>query len=131
MANLEDVRRIALALPDTTSDDDGVGVRNGGKVKGIAWRWKERVEPKKPKAPNPGVLAVRTPSLADKDGLIAMNPEVFFTEPHYNNYPAVLVRLEKIGLDELAEILEDAWRCLAPKSLVEQFDVGQHNVADS
>jgi hypothetical protein len=48
--------------------------------------------------------------------LIAANPDVYFTEPHYNGYPAVLVRLEAIGLAELEAILVDAWRCQAPKT---------------
>jgi hypothetical protein len=122
MPDLNDVRRIALALPDTTADEDGVGVRNAGKVKGIAWRWKQRIDPKGPRVPNDSVLAVRTPSLADKESLIATDPEVYFTEPHYNNYPAVLVRLATIDMRELEEILEDGWRCLAPRAAVQRFD---------
>ena len=122
MPDLEDVRRIALSLPETVADEDGVGVRDGARVRGIAWRWKERLEPKKARIPNPDVLAVRTPSLEDKETLLATDSEVYFTEPHYNNYPAVLVRLANIDLDELREILEDGWRCQAPKSLVRQYD---------
>jgi hypothetical protein len=125
LADLEDVRQIALALPETTADEDGVGVRSGGKVKGIAWRWKERVDPNKARVPNPSVLAVRTPSLADKESLLATDPEVYFTEPHYNNYPAVLVRLANIDPDELKEILEDAWRSQASKESVKQFDTAR------
>lgn len=122
MATLDDVRRIGLRLPETTADEDGIGVRNGDKVKGIAWRWKERVDPKKPRVPNDYVLAVRTADSTEKEGLIASNPDVYFTEPHYNGYPAVLVRLERIPLDELEELLTDAWRCMAPRALVKQFD---------
>ena len=54
--------------------------------------------------------------------LIAASPDVFFTEPHYNGFPAVLVRLAAIAPDELEELLIDGWRTLAPKALVKQFD---------
>jgi len=56
--------------------------------------------------------------------LIAADPEKFFTEPHYNGFPAVLVRLPAIDDEELAELLTDAWRCLAPRALVKAFDAG-------
>jgi hypothetical protein len=125
MADLEDVRRIALSLPQTNGDD-GFAVQSGGKNRGFAWVWKQRVDPKKPRVPCPEVLAIRTAGLEEKEGLIAMQPEVFFTEPHYNNYPAVLVRLANIGLDELEELLIDGWRCQAPKALVKEFDAGRH-----
>ena len=46
-----------------------------------------------------------------------MDPAVFFTEPHYNGYPAILVRLPAIGTDLLAVLLTDAWRTRAPKRL--------------
>jgi hypothetical protein len=121
MANLEDARRIALSLPDT-SGDTGFGVLRSGKPRGFAWVWNERVDPKKPRVPNPEVLAIRTASLDDKDILIASAPEKFFTEPHYQNYPAVLVRLANIELDELEDLLIEGWRCQAPKALVKQFD---------
>ncbi|HZO89347.1 MAG TPA: hypothetical protein VFB38_13540 [Chthonomonadaceae bacterium] len=125
MANLEDVRRIALSLPDT-SGEDGFAVQNGRKARGFAWVWMQRVEPNKPRVPCPEVIAIRTASLAEKEALIAAEPEKFFTEPHYNNFPAVLVRLAKVELDELEELLIDGWRCLAPKALVKEFDAGRH-----
>jgi hypothetical protein len=125
MVTLEDVRRIGLSLPETTADEDGVGVRNGEKVRGFAWRWKERVDPKKGRVPNPNVLAVRTPGLEEKELLIQSEPSKFFTEAHYNNYPAVLVRLAEIDADELEELLIDGWRCLAPKAVVKRFDASR------
>ena len=72
--------------------------------------------------PQPKVLAVRVANLGEKDALIASDPEKFFTEPHYNGYPAVLVRLAAIGVKELRELLTDAWRIQAPKALVREFD---------
>ena len=58
----------------------------------------------------------------EKAVLIAADPEKFFTEPHYNGYPAVLVRLDAIDEDELAELLTDAWRCAAPRKLLAELD---------
>jgi hypothetical protein len=71
-------------------------VLNKGKLKGFAWAWNERIEPKKPRVPNPEVLAVRVANQAEKEALLAADPEKFFTEPHYNGFPAVLVRLSSI-----------------------------------
>ena len=121
MADLEDARRIALSLPET-SGDTGFAVLRGGKPRGFAWVWNERVEPKKPRVPRPDVLAIRTASLDEKAILIAAAPEKFFTEPHYNNFPAVLVHLANVDLDELEELLIDGWCCQAPKALVKEFD---------
>jgi hypothetical protein len=119
MATQDDVRRIALSLPETTeaADHFGFGVLNKGKLRGFAWTWNERVEPKKPKVPNPDVLAVRVANQAEKEELLAADPEKFFTEPHYNGFPAVLVRLPAIDSSELAEVIAYAWRCLAPAAL--------------
>jgi hypothetical protein len=119
MSTQEDVRRIALSLPETSeaADHFGFGVLSKGKLRGFAWAWNERVEPKRPKVPNPQVLAVRVANQAEKEELLAADPEKFFTEPHYNGFPAVLVRLPAIDASELAEVITDAWRCLAPAAL--------------
>ncbi len=122
MADMEDVRRIRSTLPDTRADEHGVAVMTGGKYKGFVWVWNERVDPKKPRVPNWDVVAIRTADLDEKEGLLASDPEKFFTEPHYNNFPAVLVRLAKIGLDELEELLIDGWHAMAPKALVKEYD---------
>ncbi|MBM7785640.1 MmcQ/YjbR family DNA-binding protein [Tenggerimyces flavus] len=126
MATQDDVRRIALSLPEVSEGDDrfGFSVLTKGKAKGIAWVWLERLEPKKARVPQPAVLAVRTASVGDRDELIAAEPDIYFTEPHYNGYPAVLVRLAAIDVHELEELLTDAWRCQAPKALVKAFDAG-------
>jgi hypothetical protein len=127
VADQADVRRIALALPGTSEAPDrfGFSVLNGRKHKGFAWAWNERVEPKKPRVPRQDVLAVRVVDLDDKEALLASAPEKLFTEPHYDGFPAVLVRLPLIGLDELEELLVDAWRCQAPRELREPFDEGR------
>jgi hypothetical protein len=71
---------------------------------------------------NPDALVMRVIDLADREALLKGEPDVFFSTPHYDGYPAVLVRLEKIGLDALAELIEDAWRLQAPKRVVAAHD---------
>jgi hypothetical protein len=125
VADQSDVRRIALGLPETAEGEDHLGFSvpgKGGKRKGFVWTWHERVEPKKPRVPRPDVLAVRVVSLAEKEALLAADPLKFFTEQHYNGFPAVLVRLREIDQDELEELITDAWRCQAARDLVAEFD---------
>ena len=123
MADQNDVRRIALTLPDTSEAEDhfAFSVLNKGKQKGFVWAWNERVEPKKPRVPRPDVVAIRVADLLDKEALLASDDEKFFTEPHYNGFPAVLVRLPSIGVDELEELIVEAWRCQAPRALADSF----------
>ena len=122
MATQAAVRRIALSLPETEEAEDkfAFSVRNKGKLKGFVWVWKERVDPKKPRVPNPGVIAVRVANLGQKDLLISTDPVKFFTEPHYNGFPAVLVRLKAVSVADLRMLLEDAWRCQAPAALLKR-----------
>lgn len=120
MATWDDVRRLALALPETSEADMGWKVKD----KGFAW---ERPLRKKDladlgdDAPDGPILCVRTPGVGAKETLLADSPHIYFTTPHFNGYPAVLVRLGEIGVDELAEILEEAWLVQAPKRLAKQF----------
>jgi hypothetical protein len=111
-----EVRRIALSLEGTQEGehDFAFSVLNKGRQKGYAWVWKERVDPKKPRVPNPAVLAVRVANLGQKDALIAAEPKKFFTEPHYNGFPAVLVRLAEVSKADMRVLLEDAWRTQCP-----------------
>lgn len=97
-------------------------VLNKGKQKGFAWSWKERVDRKKARVPQLGVLAVRVAGADEKAVLLAADPEKFFTEPHYNGFPAVLVRLAAVDVDELTELLTDAWWCQAPVALRATLD---------
>jgi hypothetical protein len=122
MADQSDVRRIALSLPEVEQSAEGFafGVRRGATTKGICWVWQERIEPTKPRVPNPEVLAVRVGGEHEKRELIAAAPDRFFTEPHYNGYPAVLVRLAAIDEAELRELLTDAWRLKAAPKLVRE-----------
>ena len=94
MATQDDVRRIALGLPEATEDPDFRFLVDG---KAFVWLWRERIDPKRARVPNPEVLAVRIGHESEKETLIEMDPAVFFTEPHYNGYPAILVRLPVIA----------------------------------
>ncbi|WP_328330347.1 hypothetical protein OHA70_08495 [Kribbella sp. NBC_00382] len=124
MADQDDVRRIALALPEVRESDDtfAFSVPNKGKDKGIAWIWMRRDAPKQPRIPEPEVLAIRVNGNTEKQALLAADPTKFFTEPHYNGFPAILVRLPTITPEELTELLTEAWRTQAPKALVKAFD---------
>jgi hypothetical protein len=124
MADQDDVPRIALALPHTSEADDrfSFSVANKGKEKGFVWAWNERVEPKKPRVPRSDVVAIRVADRFEKEALLASDQETFFTEPHYNGFPAVLVRLPRIGVVELQELIIDAWRSQAPQALVDAYE---------
>jgi hypothetical protein len=119
MATQADVRRIALSLPgaEQARGRFAYSVRNKGKPKEFVWVWMERVTPKKPRVPNFGVIAVRVANLAERERLLAADPAKFFTEPHYEGFPAVLVRLDAVTAADLKPLLEEAWRCQAPKDL--------------
>jgi hypothetical protein len=71
---------------------------------------------------DPDALVVRVIDVADAQALLLGQPDVFFSTPHYDGHPYVLVRLDVISRDELAELLEDAWRLRAPKRLIAAYD---------
>jgi hypothetical protein len=116
VATQANVRRIALSLPETEEAKDrfAFSVRNKGKARGFVWVWMERVTPKKPRVPNAGVIAVRVANWGQKDALLAAEPKKFFTETHYNGFPAVLVRLNAVTVADLKILIAEAWRCQAP-----------------
>ncbi|MFL5579571.1 MAG: hypothetical protein ACJ8AO_04285 [Gemmatimonadaceae bacterium] len=115
MATQADVRRIATALPgvEEAAGSFAFSIRVKGKPKGFLWTWMERVEPKQPKVPNSGVVAVRVANVAARDVMIAAEPAKFFTEPHYEGFPAVLVRLDAVTVEDLEVLVPEAWRCQA------------------
>ena len=115
MATFEDVRRIALALPEVTADPSGTEFRVDGRL--FAHPWLERLDPKKARVPNLDVAVVRIASEADKEVLIQMDPKVFFTEPHFDGWPSIHVRLAQADEPLLERLLADAWRTRAPKRL--------------
>lgn len=116
MVTLEQMRALCLSFEGVSESCNyegqvSFGVEVKGKVKGIAWMWRERVDPKKKKEINPGVFAIPTADLNVKEMLLTsdMGAGKVFTEPHYNGYPAVLVRLSLITEPELKDILTEAY----------------------
>ncbi len=71
--------------------------------------------------PEGPILGVRVEHLGAKEALLADEPDVFFTTPHFDGYPAVLVRLERVALDELNELVVEAWLSRAPKRLARDY----------
>ena len=113
MATQQDVRRIALALDGVTESDADFRFFANGRQ--FIWLWQERVDPKKARVPNPGVIVVRVANDIDKHVLLALDRDAFFTEPHYDGFPAVLVRLAEVSVRELRPLITEAWRTQAPR----------------
>ncbi|MGN9906921.1 MmcQ/YjbR family DNA-binding protein [Phytohabitans sp. LJ34] len=128
MASWEDVRRLALDLPETDEHESYEGARAWRvKEKGFVWERplrKSDLAALGEAAPDGPILCARVPDEGAKQALIADDPSVYFTTPHFNGYPAVLVRLERIGTAELRELVVEAWLARAPKRLAKQFQEG-------
>jgi hypothetical protein len=115
MATLDDAHRLAAALPEATRDPGPFAYRVDGKL--FTWIWMERVQPKRPRVPNPEVIAVRVMDEEEKQAMLALDRSAFFTEPHYDGYPAVLVRLPAVDEAVLEQVIGDAWKVRAPRGL--------------
>ena len=70
----------------------------------------------------PDALVLRVADMGEREALLQSEPETFFTTPHYDGYPYVLVRLDRVDRDELGALIEDTWRARAPRRLVAQYD---------
>ncbi|HXH61966.1 MAG TPA: hypothetical protein VNI20_11485 [Fimbriimonadaceae bacterium] len=126
MTTLDDIRRICSRLPGAEEGSDdrfGFGIEVKGKIKGFIWSWNERVHPKKARVANDRVLAILTPNLAIKEAILESDSDRFFTEQHYNGFPAVLVRLDNIDPNEIEDLIIEAWKCKAPKELLTQYSL--------
>ena len=112
MATEDDVRRIALSLPETIEkpwfNTPGFRVKDKGFL-----RIRSEAE---------GGLVVFVADLGEKEALLTAEPDKFFTTPHYDGYPAVLVNLPAIDVDELRELIIDSWRLKAPKRVLKAFE---------
>jgi len=129
MATWDDVRAIAMTLPETTERVGGHDGTAGWRVrdKSIAWERPLRrgdlaalAAQGEPEPAGP-ILAVRVSDLGVKDALLADDPAVYFTIPHFNGYPAILVHLDVIDVPELEELLVEAWLHRAPKRLAAEY----------
>ena len=121
MASWKDVARIVAGLPETTEATP----RNWRvRKKLIAWERplrKADYEALGADAPDGDILGARVSDEGVKFALIADAPGVYFTTPHFDGYPAVLVRLAEISVPELTELITDAWLAQAPKTLAKAF----------
>ncbi len=124
MASWDDVRRIALDLPETSEglsrDLASWQVRD----KGFVWERPLRQADLRAlgdEAPTGPILGARVEHLVAKEALLADDPEVFFTTPHFDGYPAILVRLDRIAVEDLKEVIVEAWLARAPKRLAQEY----------
>lgn len=107
MADAEDVRAIALALDGVVEiDSDGFDFRVGGR--GFVWSYPERL-PGKPRTIRHDIAVLFVGDEAEKQALLKGEPTLFFTAPGYDGWPLVMVRLEKVSLRRLTELVTDAW----------------------
>ena len=115
MANAEDVRRLALALPHVVEiDSDGFDFRVGGS--GFIWSYPER-RPGQPRRIRTDVAVLYVGDEAEKQALLLGEPRLFFTAPGYDGWPLVMLRLAEVDTGRLAELVTDAWRMRAPETL--------------
>ncbi|GIH22166.1 hypothetical protein Aph01nite_04760 [Acrocarpospora phusangensis] len=124
MATWEDVRRIAMAMPGTEEVTSWENQSWRVNKKGFVWERPLRradLEALGDQAPEGPILAVRVADLAVKEAFLADDPELYFTTPHFNGYPAILIRLDRISPEELAEVVTEAWVCRAPKRLAKAY----------
>ncbi|MEP7024384.1 MAG: MmcQ/YjbR family DNA-binding protein [Actinomycetota bacterium] len=120
MADAEDVRRLALALPGVAEiDSDGFDFRVAGK--GFVWSYPER-RPGKPRVIRIDIAVLYVGDEAEKQALLLGEPHIFFTTPGYDGWPLVMLRLDEVDAARLAELVTDAWRMRAPDELGAEFD---------
>ena len=124
MADWADVSRLALAMPEAVESD--MRGNRAWKVKDKLFVWERPLRASDlaalgDAAPAGPILGARVEHLIAKEALIADDPDVFFTTPHFDGYPAVLIRLEAISTEILEEVIVEAWLARAPKRLAERF----------
>jgi hypothetical protein len=120
MADADDVRRLALALPHVQEiDSDGFDFRVADK--GFVWSYPER-RPGRPRVIRTDIAVLFVGDEAEKQALLLGEPELFFSTPGYDGWPLVMLRLEAVDVDRLGELVTDAWRMRAPRALVPELD---------
>jgi hypothetical protein len=120
MADADDVRRVALALPHVVEiESDGFDFRVGNK--GFVWSYPER-RPGKPRLIRTDIAVLFVGDEAEKQALLLGEPDVFFTVPGYDGSPLVMLRLAEVDVERLQELMADAWRMRAPDELVGDLD---------
>jgi hypothetical protein len=120
VADADDVRRLALALPRVTEiDSEGFDFRVADR--GFVWSYPER-RPGKPCLIRTDIAVLYVGDEAEKQALLLGEPEVFFTTPAYDGLPLVMLRLAEVSVDRLTELVTDAWRMRAPDALLPGID---------
>lgn len=124
MATWADVRRLALAMPE--SAEKPVHGDPAWKVRDKLFAWdrplrKTDLAALGESAPVGPILGVRVAHLEAKEALLAEDPEVYFTIPHFDGYLAVLIRLDEIAVEDLEDVIVEAWLCRAPKRLAAEY----------
>jgi hypothetical protein len=125
MATWDDVRRLAMAMPEATEKTSRDKAQWRVKDKLFVWERPLRqsdLNALGDKAPDGPILGARIEHEMAKEALIADNPKVFFTTPHFDGYPAILVQLDKISVKDLEEVVVEAWLCRAPPKLVKAYE---------
>ena len=128
MATWDDARRLALALPETSERTSRDNAQWRVKDKLFVWERPLRrsdLEALGDAAPTGPILGARVEHEVAKQALIADDPGVFFTTPHFDGYPAILVRLDKIAPDVLEEVIVEAWLCRAPRKLAQAYEAAR------
>jgi hypothetical protein len=125
MATWDDVRRIALGLPETSEAPSYDGLA-AWRVRGKGFVWERPLrradfDALGDAAPDGPILGARVADEGVKEALLAEQPEVYFITPHFDGYPAVLVRLDRITAADLEELVVEAWLDRAPKGLAKEY----------
>jgi hypothetical protein len=127
MADADDVRRLALALPHVVEiDSDGFDFRVGGH--GFVWSYPER-KPGQRRVIRTDVAVLFVGDEAEKQALLLGEPDLFFTTSGYDGWPLVMLRLDAVDEPRLAELVTDAWRMRAPESLAAALDAAPRRSA--
>jgi hypothetical protein len=124
VATWDDVRRIARALPETEERLSRNLRQWRVKDKGFVWERPLRradLEALGDEAPDGPILGARVEHVGAKEALLADDPAVYFTTPHFDGYPAILVRLDEIGLEDLQELIVESWLVRAPRRLADTY----------
>jgi hypothetical protein len=124
MAAWDEVRRLALALPETDERESRGSRQWRVKDKMFVWERPLRrsdIEALGEAAPDGPILGARVEHLGAKEALLADSSGVYFTTPHFDGYPAILVQLDLISVAELEEVTVEAWLARAPQRLVDAY----------
>ena len=120
MADADDVRRLALALPHV-EEIPSAGFDFRVADKGFIWSYPERTAGK-PRVIRTDIAVLFVGDEDEKQALLLGEPDVFFTTPSYDDLPLVMLRLAEVDAERLDELVTDAWRMRAPESLVGDLD---------